>query len=72
MKRKMNRIKEVLDEQGRTQTWLAKQINRTTAATNAICQNRSQPSLKLIFQIAEILQVSAKELIGDGSEISEK
>lgn len=68
----MNRIKEVLEEQGRSQTWLATQINRTPNAMNAICQNRTQPSLKLLYKIAGILEVDPRELLGDGSEIPEK
>lgn len=72
MRRKMNRIKDVLDKQGRTQAWLARQIDRTPAAVNALCQNKTQPNLRLIFEIAELLSVDPRELVGDGSEIELK
>lgn len=38
-----NRIKEVLEEQGRTQTWLAKKLNITFRQVNSYCSNASQP-----------------------------
>lgn len=70
--RKFNRISEVLKEQGRSQKWLASQVGRTRTAINAICQNIHQPSLKLLFEIAEVLGVESSELLGDGSNLLEK
>ena len=59
----MNRIKEVLDEQGRSQKWLAKHINKSYNMVNAYVQNRQQPRLEVLYKIAEILNVSVKELL---------
>lgn len=59
----MNRIKEVLEEKGIKQTWLAEKIGRSFSQTNAFVCNRRQPSLELLFKIAEVLQVDVKELI---------
>lgn len=64
----MNRIKEVLEEKGIKQTWLAEKIGRSFSQTNAFVCNRRQSSLELLFKIAEVLQVDVKELIDSKKE----
>lgn len=59
----MNSIKKVLEEKGIKQTWLAEKIGRSFSQTNAFVCNRRQPSLEMLFNIAEILGVDPKELI---------
>jgi len=59
----MNRIKKVLDEQGRSQKWLATQINKSYNMVNAYVQNRQQPRLEVLFEIARVLNVDPKDLI---------
>ncbi|MEG1401009.1 helix-turn-helix transcriptional regulator [Bacteroides sp.] len=59
----MNRIKEVLDEKGIRQTWLAEKLGKSFSIVNAYVCNRRQPSLHLLFEVAKILQVDPKELI---------
>lgn len=59
----MNRIRKVLDEKGIRQTWLADKLGKSFSIVNAYVCNRRQPSLELLFEIAEILQVDPKELI---------
>ena len=61
----LNRIKEVLDEKGIKQTWLAEKLGKSFSMVNAYACNRKQPSLEVLNQIAEILQVSVKDLIVD-------
>ena len=61
----MDRIKEVLDEKGIRQTWLAEKIGRSFSIINAFACNRRQPSLEQLFEIAEILEVKPKDLIKD-------
>ena len=63
MDRPMNRIKEVLEERGIKQTWLAEKLNKSFCIVNAYVCNRRQPSLEVLFEIAEILNVNPKELI---------
>ena len=58
-----NRIKEVLTEKGIKQTWLAEKLGKSFTIVNSYVCNRRQPSLELLFQIAEILQVNPKDLI---------
>jgi len=59
----MNRIKEVLEEKGIKQIWLAEKLNKSYNMVNGYAQNRRQPSLELLYKIAEILNVSVKDLI---------
>ena len=59
----MNRIKKVLKEQGRTQTWLAEQIEKSYVVVTNYCNNKTQPSLPLLNKIAQVLDVDVRELI---------
>ncbi|MHA7129798.1 helix-turn-helix domain-containing protein [Algoriphagus namhaensis] len=59
----MNRIKEVLEEKGITQTWLAEQLGKSYNMVNGYVQNRNQPRLEVLFEIARILGVGPKDLI---------
>ena len=65
----MNRIKEVLEEKGIKQTWLADRLGKSYNMVNGYVQNRQQPRLEVFYQIAEILNVSVKELIVDKKEL---
>lgn len=64
----MNRIKEVLDEQGRSQKWLAKHINKSYNMVNAYVQNRQQPRLETLNKIADTLDVDVRQLIISNKE----
>lgn len=63
----MNRIKEVLDEKGIKQVWLSKKLNKSFSMVNDYCNNRRQPSLELLFDIAKILDVEVKDLIKENN-----
>ena len=60
---KMNRIKEVLKEQGRTQTWLADQIEKSYVIVTNYCNNNAQPSIPVLREIAKVLDVDVKDLL---------
>lgn len=66
----MNRIKEVLEKKGIKQTWLAEKIGKSFSQTNAYVCNRRQPSLEVLFQIAELLNVNPKDLLEDSDKSS--
>ena len=68
LKMKLNRIKAVLSDKGISQTWLAKQLDKSFSMVNAYACNRIQPNLETLQQIAEILQVDLKDLITDKNE----
>jgi transcriptional regulator with XRE-family HTH domain len=63
----LNRIKEVLKEQGRTQAWLAEKIGKSYVVVTNYCNNKSQPSLKVLFSVAKVLDVDARELLKETS-----
>ena len=70
MNNPMNRIKEVLEERGIKQTWLAERLGKSFCIVNSYVCNRRQPSLEVLFEIAKILNVNPKELIDSDSIIS--
>ena len=59
----MNRIKEVLEEKGLTQIWLAEKLGKSYNMVNSYAKNRRQPSIEILFKIAEILKVEPKDLL---------
>jgi putative transcriptional regulator len=59
----MNRIKKVLDDKGIKQVWLAEKLGKSYNMVNGYVQNRRQPTLELLNEIANILDVDIKELI---------
>lgn len=59
----MNRIKEVLEEKELTQTWLSAELGKSFNMVNSYAQNRRQPSLEVLYRIADILKVSVKDLL---------
>ena len=67
-RKELNRIKAVLEDQGRSQTWLAKRLGCTKTTVNFWCNNRNQPYLADIVRIAELLEVAPADLIVDGSK----
>lgn len=65
---KINRLKIVLVEQGKTGKWLAGQLGKNEATISRWCSNTSQPSLEMLMKIAAILNVDARRLINNGIE----
>ncbi len=61
----MNKIKEVINKKGRKQKWLADKLDKSYNMVNFYVQNRKQPRLEVLYKIAEILQVNAKDLLVD-------
>ena len=59
----MNRIKEILEEKGVKQTWLAEKLNKSYNMVNSYVQNRRQPNLEDLFRIADILGVEPGVLL---------
>lgn len=69
MNKSRNRIKEALEEKGIKQTWSVEKRGKSFCIVNSYVYNRRQPSLDVLldvlFEIAKILQVDPKELIGN-------
>lgn len=66
----MNRIKEVLEEKGIKQKWLAEQLGKSYNMVNSYAKNRRQPSIEILFQIATILKVEAKDLLIENAKVN--
>ena len=65
----MNRIKEVLEEKGIKQTWLAEQLGKSYNMVNGYVQNRQQPRLEVLYEIANILNIDVKDLLKTNKEV---
>ena len=63
---KINRLKIVFVEQGKTGKWLAGQVGKNEATVSRWCSNVSQPSLEMLMKIASILDIDARRLIRNG------
>ncbi len=59
----MNRIKEALDEKVIKHNWLAEKLGKSYNMVNGYVQNRHQPRLEVLYEIAKILDVEMKELL---------
>ena len=60
---KLNRIKAVLAEHGKTSKWLAEQVGKSSCTVSKWCQNSIQPNLKTLNDIADILNIDVKDLL---------
>ncbi len=61
--RKINRIKVVSVENGKTGKWLAEQVGKNEATVSRWCSNKTQPSLDMLVRIAELLNIDPRQLI---------
>ncbi len=58
-----NRIKAVLAEKGKTNNWLADEIDMNTNTISKWCRNDMQPRIESLFQVAKALDVDVRELL---------
>jgi repressor LexA len=61
----MNRIKLILQENGVKQTWLAMKLDKSYNMVNSYVANRRQPSVEVLYKIADLLDISVKDLLID-------
>lgn len=62
-KKAINRLKAVLAEQGRTNKWLAEQLEKNETTISRWCTNEVQPSIDSLIEIANLLEVDVRQLI---------
>jgi putative transcriptional regulator len=62
-RRNFNRIKAVLAERGKTNIWLAEQLDRNKTTVSKWCTNDIQPTVKSLFEIAKVLEVDVRTLL---------
>ncbi|MFT6443727.1 MAG: transcriptional regulator with XRE-family HTH domain [Salibacteraceae bacterium] len=58
-----NRIKALLAEKGKTNNWLADQLDMNRTTVSKWCRNEMQPRVETLFQIAKIVEVDVRELL---------
>ena len=68
----MNQIKKVLKQQGRTQAWLALQLDVTKSTMSSWCNHHSEPNLTYIYKASDILNVQLTELLADKANLNKK
>ena len=61
----INRLKVVLAEKNLTNRWLAKQLGKSEITVCRWAQNKVQPSLDQLVEIAKILDIDVKVLINN-------
>ena len=64
---KINTLKVVLVENGKTGKWLAEQVGKNEATVSRWCSNKMQPSLDMLVKIASLLNVDPRQLINGGN-----
>ena len=52
-----------MENQGRSQRWLADKLGKSYNMINAYVQNRQQPRVETLYEIAELLSVDIKDLL---------
>ena len=62
-KRIYNRIKAVLAEKGKTNLWLAAELEVNKTTVSKWCTNEVQPTMESLFRIADALNVDVRELL---------
>lgn len=60
---RINRLKVVLAEKGKTNKWLAEQLGKDSSTISKWVTNSSQPTLEMLIQIARVLEVDIKDLL---------
>ncbi|MDR6805398.1 transcriptional regulator with XRE-family HTH domain [Dyadobacter sp. BE34] len=65
---RLNRIKIVLHEQGKTSKDLAQELGKAQSTVSRWCTNDSQPSLETLYEISVWLKVDIRELLNSTKE----
>ena len=69
---KMNRLKELLDEKGLTQAYIAWKLGCSAGNVSKWCAGTRVPELKTALKIAKILNTSVEYIWGDAQEETHK
>jgi len=57
-----NRLKEILDERGIKQTWLADQVGITKQTMSNLIKNRFTTSMDIAFRISKVLNMEITDI----------
>lgn len=69
IKRRYNKIKSILAEKGIENRELANMTGHTESTISRWCTNKSQPTIAVLFNVAEKLGVTPCDLLGSGEPI---
>jgi transcriptional regulator with XRE-family HTH domain len=64
----MNRIKAAIQEQRRSQTWLAEKLGMSRSIISLYCNNLAQPKILTLYHISKILKIDPKDLLASPNE----
>lgn len=59
----MNRIKQILKEQGRMQEYLSRELDKSSNTVSLWCRNKVQPSVTDLYKIADLLDCEVADLL---------
>ena len=57
-----NRLKEIIDERGLKQTWLAKQIGIDRSTLSSVVANKKSTNLETAMRIAKVLGLRMEDI----------
>ena len=60
---KINRLKVMLIEKGKTNKWLAEKLGKSDVTVSRWVTNEVQPSMETLLEIAKLLDIDIKELL---------
>ena len=67
-----NRLAEVLTEKDKTGKWLAEKMGKREGTISAYCTQKFQPTIRTLFELADVLEVDVRELLVPNSKSSHK
>lgn len=63
MQKDLNRIKILLAEKKKTNKWLSEQLGVNSTTISKWCTNSSQPSIKMVFKMMEVLEAEINQVL---------
>lgn len=60
---KINRLKVMLAEKGKTNKWLAEKLGKSDVTVSRWVTNEVQPSMETLLVISKLLDIDIKELL---------
>ena len=65
---KINRLKVILAEKGKTNKWLAEKLGKSDVTVSRWVTNEVQPSMETLLEIAKLLDIDIKELLNSSKQ----
>ena len=68
---RLNRLRVILADRGISQTEFGEMLNIERSKISRICNNRTEPTLKLLYKMAQALKIEVAELLTPISNLQE-